>query len=78
MVRVRGDSSAMDRRDGSLYPPVVLILGQKLMPEEELGTIKPDYLGEGVRLLTPELNRHMFRYLCGVNTSTNTNRPHLR
>lgn len=76
---VRGKSSAMGERHCLLYPPVVLVLGQKLMPEEELETDKSDYLGEGLRLLTPELNRHMFRYLCGVNTSTSTNRlPHLR
>ena len=65
----------MDRTHGLLYSPVVLVLGQKLMSEEELGNNKSDYLGGGVPFLTPELNRHMFRYLWGVNSSTNINRP---
>jgi hypothetical protein len=69
----------MDRTHGLLYSPVVLVLGQKLMPEEELGNNKSDYLGGGAPLLTPELNRHMFRYLWRVNTSTNITRvPHSR
>src|SRR5712691_11909531 len=49
-VMVRRSGSAMDRRHGLLYSPVVLVLGQKLMPEEELGNNQSDYLGEGVRL----------------------------
>ena len=42
IMMVRGNSGAIDRRHGLLYPPVVLVLGQKLMPEEELGTNKSD------------------------------------
>lgn len=36
------DKPAADSMWGLLHPPVILVLGQKLMPEEELGTSTSD------------------------------------